>query len=119
MLFVSINASSQTIEKMTFEGRIVDAKSKAPIPKVDVTIMSADSTVLTSWPTWSVEGHEGKFSFGLMTNTLFIFKFSKEGYETLFINKEVERVQTDFDFGLQKIDKYSFGDIPLKKIALP
>ncbi|MBQ7966845.1 MAG: carboxypeptidase regulatory-like domain-containing protein [Bacteroidaceae bacterium] len=113
------NASSQKTEKMTFEGRIVDAKSKVPIPKVDVTIMSADSAVLTSWPTWSVEGEEGKFSFNLMTNTLFIFKFSKEGYETLFINKEVKRGSQDsnFDFGLgNATDKFSFGDIGIKRI---
>lgn len=119
MLFVSINAFSQTNEKMTFEGRIVDAESKVAIPKVDVTIMSADSTVLTSWPTWSTEGHEGKFSFNLKTNMLFIFKFSKEGYETLFVNKEVKREKQNagFDFGLgDTTDKFNFGDIGIKRI---
>lgn len=117
-MLLSQYVHAQKRERVVVEGRIVEERTKRPVPGVNVTVLFSDSTHVTSFPTWNEKGHEGKFSFNLFPDSSYIFRFDKEGYCTLFVNKRIKKQSaSEFDFGLNN-DDYNgenLGDIVLKK----
>ena len=86
-MLLSAGLMAQQRERVKAHGWTVDAKTQKALTKVDVTIMTADSTFLTTYPSWDIEGSEGRFSFNLEWGKSYIFRFTKEGYDTVFVNQ--------------------------------
>lgn len=64
-MMLTTGVMAQQREKVNANGWTIDAKSRNPLTKVDVTIMTSDSTIVTTYPSWDLEGYEGRFSFNL------------------------------------------------------
>lgn len=64
-MMLTTGVMAQQREKVNANGWTIDAKSRNPLTKVDVTIMTTDSTIVTTYPSWDLEGYEGRFSFNL------------------------------------------------------
>lgn len=112
-MMLTTGVMAQQRKKVNANGWTIDAKSRNPLTKVDVTIMTTDSTIVTTYPSWDLEGYEGRFSFNLEWGKSYIFQFTKEGYDTVYVNQTYPAKSMLMMSGIGNLGKVALKKTPV------